>query len=426
MHNETDREKDFIDKVFQKISDKMQFGKPENWQQRNFENLSLQIEEKTGISLSVSTLKRLSKKKFQKLPQKNTLNALAQFLDYKDWFDFKLGNPVFPAKKEEKQNIQKTFRFGKNAVFVPMAAIVVVIVALLVFNSHPAQSYAEVQFSSRKNVSQGVPNTVIFDYDISMYDFDSAFIQQSWDVRRRAEIKKNEKYSTSVYYFPGYHRAKLLINDRLVKEIPVYITTDGWLKTIQNPENEIIPIYVNENCIENGQLYIPPKLIENYNIDLSANNHFTSFYYVNEDFSGDSDNFIFTTRIKNNLNEGARVCQFSEISILGENGRHAIQLCSPGCIGSISQKFGNEYISGQNNDLSEFGTNLNEWIDLKMEFRNSVATIYLNEKEIYKMSYINSNGPIKGVFYRFAGSGAIDYARLYNLKHEQVFSENFE
>ncbi|MBN2635534.1 MAG: hypothetical protein JXR61_04635 [Prolixibacteraceae bacterium] len=426
MQNETDREKIYIGIIIQKISDELQLNSPEQWQQRDFENLSLQIEEKTGISLSVSTLKRITKNQFQKIPQKNTLNALAQFAGYKDWYDFKINHPAKNETPQKKNTPKHKFKLPKKVIYIPVAAIVLFLTVLLMLNSQPAQSYSEAKFSSRKNVSEGLPNTVIFDYDISMYDFDSAFIQQSWDIRRRAEIKKNERYSTSVYYYPGYHRAKLLINNQLVKEIPVYITTGGWLNIIQNPSNDVIPIYVKENCISNGQIYISPETIEKYNIDLSNNNHATCFYYVNEDFNGDSDNFTFETRLKNNLNEGAAVCQGCEISVFGEFGRHFIQLCDPGCIGSLYLKFGSDYVSGQNNDLSAFATDLNQWNDIKMEFRNKVVTIFLNGDEIYKTSYDESNGKIKGVFYSFGGSGAIDFVRLYDERQNLVFSEDFE
>lgn len=425
MQNDTDREKIYIEIIIQKISEKLQLNDPGQWQQRDFENLSLQIEEKTGINLSVSTLKRITKQQFQKIPQKNTLNALAQFAGFKDWYDFKINHPAENIIQEKKKAPKRKLKLTKKVIYIPVAVIVLFFALLLLFNSQPAQSYSEAKFSSRKNVSEGLPNTVIFDYDISMYDFDSAFIQQSWDIRRRAEIKKNERYSTSVYYYPGYHRAKLLINDQLVKEIPVYITTGGWLPVIQTPENDLIPVYVKENCISNSQIYISPETVEKHNIDLSKNNHATCFYYVNEDFNGDSNNFTFETRLKNNLEEGATVCQGCEISIFGEFGRHFVQLCDPGCIGRLYLKFGSDYVSGQNNDLSAFGTDLNQWNDVKMVFKNKVATIFLNDEEIYKASYNNSNGKIKGVYYHFAGSGAIDLVRLFDDEQNLVFSEDF-
>ena len=426
MQNETDSEKNYIELIVQQIASALQLGNPDSWQQRDYENVGLQIEEKTGICLSVSTLKRITKNQFQNIPQKNTLNALAQFLDYKNWYDFKSNNTLQVRKTEKIKRGKRTIKWGKKILYIPAAAIVLFFTLFFVFNSQPAQSYAEAKFSSRKNVSEGVPNTVIFDYDISMCDFDSAFIQQSWDYRRRAKIKKNERYSTSVYYYPGFHRAKLIIDDKLVKEIPVYITTDNWLSVIQTPKNDLIPIYVKENCVANGQLYMSPEIVKRYNVDLSDNNYSTAFFFVNDDFHGDSDNFSFESRLKNNIEEGGLVCQSCEVSIFGENGRHFIQLCNPGCIGQLYLKFGSSYVSGKNNDLSAFGTDLNTWNDIKMKFSNKLVTIFLNGEEIYRTSYHESNGAIKGVLYNFAGSGAIDYARLFDAKGEMTYSEDFD
>ena len=423
MNNEAEQEKNFVKIIARKIAKKLHVDDPEHLQQRDYENLNLKIEEKTGVNLSVSTLKRITKNQFQRIPQKNTLNALAQFLDYEDWYDFK--NNYATAAKTITKKQRLNFKLPKRMLFIPVAVIAIALFAIILLNSKPAKSYSEVSFTSRTNVSSGVPNTVIFDYDISMYDFDSAFIQQSWDARRRAEIKKNEKYSTSVYYYPGYHRAKIMINDQLVREIPVYITTDGWLSLIQNPENDLIPIYVNEDCIKNGQIYLPPETVKTHHIDLSKNNHSTCFYFVNDDFSGDSDNFGFETQIKNNIDEGGQACQVCEISVFGEYGRHVVQLSNPGCIGSIYQKFGPEYAMGSNNDLSAFGTNMDEWNKVKLEISNKMVTILLNDEEIYTTSYEGSNGDLKGVSYRFAGSGAVDYTRLYTPKGELTFSCDF-
>ncbi|WP_321343912.1 hypothetical protein [uncultured Draconibacterium sp.] len=423
MNNEAEQEKNFVKIIARKIAEKLHVDDPEHLQQRDYENLNLKIEEKTGVNLSVSTLKRITKNQFQRIPQKNTLNALAQFLDYEDWYDFK--NNYATAAKTITKKQRLYFKLPKRMLFIPVAVIAIALFAIILLNSEPAKSYSEVSFTSRTNVSSGVPNTVIFDYDISMYDFDSAFIQQSWDARRRAEIKKNEKYSTSVYYYPGYHRAKIMINDQLVREIPVYITTDGWLSLIQNPENDLIPIYVNEDCIKNGQIYLPPETVKTHHIDLSKNNHSTCFYFVNDDFSGDSDNFGFETQVKNNIDEGGQACQVCEISVFGEYGRHVVQLSNPGCIGSIYQKFGPVYAMGSNNDLSAFGTNMDKWNKVKLEISNKMVTIFLNDEEIYTTSYEGSNGALKGVSYRFAGSGAVDYTRLYNPKGELTFSCDF-
>lgn len=425
MNDSLQTEKAYINLVINQIISSSQNNKKELWKQRDFESLSNSIEEKTNIILSVSTLKRLWKEEFSNLPQKNTLHALALFLDYKDWYEFKAKNKlvenktIIPFKKTIK-------RFPLKLIYIPATFVVLVIALFLIFKSQPAKSYTEPNFSSRKNVSEGLPNTVIFDYDISKYDFDSAFIQQSWDIRRRAEIQKNEKYSTSVYYYPGYHIAKLLLNDQLVKEIPVYITTTGWLSTIQNPDNELIPIYVRENCVENGQMHITTNQLKNYNIDLDENNHSTSFFYVNENFSGDSENFIFETRIKNSIEDGALVCQKTHIALLCEAGMHFVQFSDRGCIGNLMLGFGRKMVSGKNNDLSAFGTDLNQWNNVKIEVKNKLVSIFLNESEIYKGHFTDDIGQIKGMYYQFGGCGSVDNLVLSNGENQVTFLENFD
>ncbi len=110
MQNSAIPERKYISLIIKEISSKLKLSDPDSWQQRDCENLSLLIEEKTGVNLSVSTLKRIRKNQFTNIPQKNTLNALAQFLDYKDWYDFKINHPVqekkpktdLPLKKNKK------------------------------------------------------------------------------------------------------------------------------------------------------------------------------------------------------------------------------------------------------------------------------------------------------------------------------------
>lgn len=80
--------KELIQKCLGLVEEKVGYSPEAQWTHRNFESLSEQIHLKTGTLLSVSTLKRLWNSRFKSLPQKATLDSLAQFIDYKDWFDF--------------------------------------------------------------------------------------------------------------------------------------------------------------------------------------------------------------------------------------------------------------------------------------------------------------------------------------------------
>ena len=59
--------------------------------------LEFSAEEKSGIKLSLSTLKRLWKKDYDQTPHPSTLQALVSLLGYKDWQEFKLQKAPVPA-----------------------------------------------------------------------------------------------------------------------------------------------------------------------------------------------------------------------------------------------------------------------------------------------------------------------------------------
>ena len=68
------------------------FADCENMIQRDLQFLCEQIEEKTGVLISLSTVKRLLNGSFSRMPQIATLDAIAMTLGYKSWQDFKLAN----------------------------------------------------------------------------------------------------------------------------------------------------------------------------------------------------------------------------------------------------------------------------------------------------------------------------------------------
>ena len=99
----------------------------------------------------------------------------------------------------------------------------------------------EVIFTSNKSVKEGVPNTIIFNYDLGSYQSDSAHIQLSWNPKERYKIEKENKFYTSTYYYPGYHNARLIIDDNVVKGHSVHITTDDWLTLVRYEPDDVLP-----------------------------------------------------------------------------------------------------------------------------------------------------------------------------------------
>ena len=67
--------------------------------QRDFEFLSDRIEAKTGVVISLSTMKRLSNGQFSRLPQVATLNAICQYIGYESWQEFKKDKETQKSKE---------------------------------------------------------------------------------------------------------------------------------------------------------------------------------------------------------------------------------------------------------------------------------------------------------------------------------------
>ena len=57
--------------------------------QRDFEHISQSIDENTGVLISLSTIKRLLNGEFSRTPQIATLNAIAAYLGFKSWREYK-------------------------------------------------------------------------------------------------------------------------------------------------------------------------------------------------------------------------------------------------------------------------------------------------------------------------------------------------
>ena len=98
----------------------------------------------------------------------------------------------------------------------------------------------------------------MFDFDLEGVQSDSIYIQQFWDITKTIKISTDQKQATGQYYYPGYFRAKLLIDGEIIKEHGLFIKTDDWLGTIDyNP----IPKYIESKEFLSNQLSFSPAVI---------------------------------------------------------------------------------------------------------------------------------------------------------------------
>ncbi|WP_162996411.1 hypothetical protein [Mucilaginibacter celer] len=401
------------------------WGDSDSWTNQDFINLSDKIQEKTGASISHVTLKRIwGKVKYNSLPNTYTMDTLVQFLGYENYRVFSSQfaapqqlpgdeQPPVSNKQRKKRSLSKPLTLG---ILTLAVLLLVIIIASRVEHPKPAPVIrdSDYSFNSKTVVTSGLPNTVVFNYDARKAPYDSVAIQQSWDRHLRVNVSKNGHQHTSIYYFPDFYFAKLIVGGRIVKQHELLIKSNGWLPVV---ERDPVPVYYKkEDAIADGKLSLPQQRIEERNINMQPNP--PHVIYTNVDDFGEiySDDFTFETAIKNNYNEGAAACQQSTVYILCKGTAMWIPFGTKGCVSNLDMYFAGYQVSGKQTDLSMFGVDFGDYIPLKITSHAGKAKVFVNNKLVYTIDKKIDRAKIIGVLYRFEGTGAVDYVRLKNDK----------
>lgn len=423
------------------VQEKLGWEGSESWTNHDFQVLSEKIQEATGVNLSVATLKRIwGKVKYDSKPTITTLNTLAQFTGYENWRTFKQsqsgvsgngnghghinGTEHTLQDKVAPGNAAKTRRLWRSGLVGTALCGGILFIFLYGFRKapetqkHPAQ-YA---FSSMKIVSEGVPNSVIFDYDASAAPIDSVFIQQSWDARRRTQVPREGHQHTSIYYTPGFFQAKLVVAGEVVKEHNLWITSAGWMALAKE---EPVPVYFKDSDFRKpGMLSLPVSKMKEHNISFQPETPWLSYYNVRDFGDIRSDNFIFETEVRSDYKEGSGVCQFVNIFVLLEGSIIIVPLSIKGCISDLYLAVDDQGFDGKKTDLSAFGCDPSQWVKVRCETKDGKGRILINGQVAQEIE-VKDSKKIVGLIYRFQGTGSINEVMLSSQDGTARFEDSF-
>ena len=415
----------------QRIEERLGWGQAADWSGQEFEELSERILEKTGTRLSVSTLKRLwGRVKYDNVPHINTLNVLAQFAGYDRW---QLLKEAYLAQKTtadyppRKKNVTpKYFRRATSLVMIlaGIAFLSFLVTSLINVSEQSSQPITEYPHEfSFDPVTSGLPNSVIFDYDVSEVPGRNYSLQQSWDPNRRVAIDPNQHKVGAVYYYPGYFRAKLVVDDEILTEKDLYIKSNGWLATIsQQP----VPRYLKEEeLVTNGYLGPTEEIFQFQHEPIHEEPRHMRFDYVDDFDALHSDNFVMETAFRNTYEGGNGICKNTRLIIRGTEGVFVFNFSIPGCVGDLYQRFNDKSINNKSADFLPFGTNYEEWQHIRLEVKNRSARLYRNDTLICQTTYEQNAGRIVGISYRFLGTGQINYLKFRNKSNTLIYEESF-
>ena len=305
----------------------------------------------------------------------------------------------------------------KNLIYIFLATIFVLACVLLAqwltkgndSRATPSEGQANVNFDrselvfDARKTSQGVPNTIIFNYNLNGVDAKSFQIQQNWDERLRFDLDPTQNTVSSTYYLPGYWKAKLLADGTVLKETDVYIESDGWLGTINLDPT---PIYFRAEEIVSNNLEIDEDAYKNTIRNLPRLPSL-SYHYV-DDFNASLDHLFVEIVLRNGQQGGEAACRFTSLILLGSTGVVSIPLSITGCVGDLRLRVSDVVVDGANNDLSSFGCDFNKPQKLGVDLLESRALIYLNGNLIRTIPYNEPMGDFAGLRTKFHGHGLIE------------------
>lgn len=404
------------------------WGSSEAWSNYDVERLSEHILEQTGVSLSVSTLKRiLGKVDYKSAPSLTTLNTLAQFLRYTDWRDFQLKTAETTATRAEPPVpvplIKKSGWISPWLSLVLPGSLLLGLVSFLM-SSERETPYRPTDFGFTSNTirTQGLPNSVIFRYDATKArDDDSVFISQSWDTRRKVFVHKNDHYHSAIYYYPGFYRAKLMVGGQVLREYDLQINTDGWLGLVEADWGQQPMYFKPSEMVSDKTVGVTGELLETYGVRRGSSA--PKIVLVNQQaIEGIMTNsFDFETEVRSLNDAGADACQRIEVVLHAKNDLLVVPLVEPGCVGDIYVSAYGYYASSRKADLSGFGCHPTQWNQLRVCCRSGLVTFYVNQRAVYQARIKNQPAEIIGVQVRFNGPGAVRNTWLHGATGKVIF-----
>lgn len=409
--SETDRA--LLESLKSKVEELAGLSGHSDLNQKDFDFLVFYIEEKTGQALSLTTLKRIWRNEFQRLPHLSTLNMLSQIAYNHDWHTAKkrlLENQVSPSQPVSSNTATVHKRVTHKlspAIVVGLAVLIACGIGYYFINRvHPDPG--DIQFSATVTADRIIPNSVVFSYDLRDFKADHFYIQQSWDPAKTIEISPVNNKQTDIYYEPGYHYAKLLGNDKVLKEIPVHIKYNDWYVRFRYPNSELVAVGKTDLHTDD-YLGLKKEYVLNHFRPLDTK--FQLGYMLSKDFEVEADEFEIEAQVKFD-SAYAPACPMINLLIKGNKDYAWITFGNKGCESNLGVKVSDLSISGKTNDLSALAIDAFTWQKVYVKLSNDKLILSINDKVVRTGSYNRLLGDLKEIDLFFNGIGSIADVRI--------------
>ncbi len=418
------REEKHLEKCVAEIVKKLNWGEPKTWLNQDFHRLSEIFQEKTNISLSAATLKYIFGKTKRPgktyNPQPSTKEAIARYLGYRGWSEYL-----------EQENQPGKMNLNPGFIIMGLSGIVLIVLSFLSIkyirslSESPNSTPASISFQVLNPVGEA-PHTARFQYNVKGGNTDTFWVDYDYYHQEVGLLSRQMKYSSGTFSFcyqvPGIYRVNLMRNKSLAAQRQIMVKSKGWIGFAvpridykATPAYKNTPLYkqpvlntniykIQENPFVNKKLYIPPEKVNNSGVDTGM--YWTVFGNI-QDFGQLADSSVFEVVFRNNKSTGGITCYDSYFSFLCDSGNISIMLVGEGCSHYASVEIGKEKYPGHSNNLSALEFDPDQLQTLRVDARENRIQIFLNNENIFHKQKGNVLGQLKGMEFRFKGSGEV-------------------
>ena len=173
-----------------------------------------------------------------------------------------------------------------------------------------------------------------------------------------------------------------------------------------------------------GFLHVPLSSLPQYT-DTSLSDYNLEYRNIRE-FNANGDDMTLETEIRLSDEGYSNDCRSTTIQIMNLHGRIGFTFVKPGCDPSLLEaEFGDVLLNGEFHELSPFYQVLDRWRKVKIKTDRMNIYVYLDEVLIYSVKYKDPLHDMKGLTFKFQGSGQVNFVKLYNKSDELIYEEDF-
>jgi hypothetical protein len=417
------KETEILRKCFEMImSRNPQFGDVANWGEPHFKKLSDDILSKSGILISITTLKRcFGKRKYSDNynPQLETKNAFAIYLGYENWNAF-LNSTSKPGSTISNETIDNspTRRSPLKYTYIVLACLIIIAtIGAFFWIKEKSKPLATLYISTHSGVP---PLNVGIHFRLPELNKKDSFFLDNGD-RSIYLLQPGDTFKSYPYLVCGYYHIRLLKGRTELATEGVSIKSDGWVKGLSVLREEFIPIHEKQPD-DDGSL---PFVTENKVKELFDHHERFWLRYRNiRDFNVDGDNFCASVEVINNIKTGGQPYYDIIMKIYGEHKDIEVFFIDKGISFWSINRFSEILLNGATSDLSAFVRNLSDWHNVKIKVSQKNAKVYFDNDSVYSIHYNQPLGLIKGLEVSFRGTGNFKNYQLKDGSENTVYCDS--